>query len=260
MAGRTWQPEEDELIKTHYLTHSSKEIAAMLPGRTKRAIDHRVENLGLQNRNEAHYNRRKDEFDSEISARLGEPLSDYLKRRYVDEQATYRELCRELNINTRTLMRRFKEFGIEPVDYSTAGRRNYEKYKDVYDNSMQLKNSDAARIKNAETRQREWERFASFQAKAIIEELNKHGLFPTPEYAIYRYNIDLAFPSVKLAVEVDGGNWHQTEKHLRIQDQKEKYLTSQGWQILRVKTTFPVIQNVAKISSTLTFLASTHPR
>ena len=260
MTRTFWQPHEDEVIQQNYQSLSSKEIAQLLPGRSKRAVDHRAQKLGLE-RGHAAYGRRRDVLNERLSAQLGEPLEDYLKRRYIQEEATYRQLCAELGINTRTLMKRMERYGIQPIDYVTAGNRNYQKNQEVYDQSMSLRNTDEARHKSAVTRQNEWERFASDQAKEIMGGLHQMGLHPMAEYALHRYNIDLAFPDVKLAVEVDGGNWHQTtDKHIRLEEQKEAYLVAHGWTVLRLKTDNPLAHNLASVSSSLNALASTHPR
>lgn len=260
MAGARWTEKEDEILKNNFQSLSSLELMGLLPGRGKRAIDHRCEYLGLQ-RGGLNYQRDKARFDEEMSEKVREPFGDYLRRRYIDEQATYRELCTELGINTRTLMRRMSHYGIEPIDPKTAGKRNYQRHKEAYDSAFSLHNSDEARIKSAQTKQRDWARFSSPEAKEILNSLNQQGIHPIPEFAVFRFSVDLAFPDLKLAVEVDGGNWHDSGPHLDKQGKKEKYLRDHGWHILRVTTHRTTLaQNVDKISSVLKSLASTQPR
>lgn len=254
-----WTEEEDAVLRQYALTHKAEDIAAMLPGRTTRAVHHRFDALGIERFSVTH-TMRKREYDAVLEARLGEPIETYLRRRYTEQRATYRELCAEMGIHNHKLAKYMRRFGIDPIDPVTAGKRNYEKHKEVYAHNLSLSNTDEARMKTAETRQRRWRKIISPQALAILEGLRAEGLDPQPEFALYRYNIDLAFPELALAVEVDGGNWHQSEKHLRLQAQKEKYLAEQGWQVLRVGTNDPVHQNVSKISSAVKSLASTHPR
>lgn len=254
-----WTEKEDAVLRQYALTHTAEELAAMLPGRTKRAINHRFAALGIE-RGSVTYTKRKQDYDAELEARLGEPINAYLRRRYTVEHATYRELCAEMGIQTHTLIKYMREFGIKPIDPVTAGKRNYQKHEAVYAHNLSLCNTDDAREKSATTRQRRWRKLISPQAFAILEGLQAEGLRPQPEFAVFRYNIDLAFPELMLAVEVDGGNWHQTDKHLRLQENKENYLESQGWRVLRVGTNDPVHQNVSKISSAVKSLASTHPR
>ena len=60
-------------------------------------------------------------------------------------------------------------------------------------------------------------------------------LFPVTEFPLGIYNLDFAFPVSKLAIEVDGGNWHASELKSRYDTGKEVLLSKQGWRIIRVK-------------------------
>lgn len=66
----------------------------------------------------------------------------------------------------------------------------------------------------------------------IMDAFQAAGLSPVPLYAIHRYNIDFAFPDIKLAIEYNGGNWHNTPKKVREDDVKFRYLRSEGWRVL----------------------------
>ncbi|MGH6628386.1 MAG: endonuclease domain-containing protein [Burkholderiales bacterium] len=57
---------------------------------------------------------------------------------------------------------------------------------------------------------------------------------PVPELAIGPFNIDLAIPSLQVAIELDGGDWHFTGKTRQRDAVKESLLRSQGWLILRI--------------------------
>jgi very-short-patch-repair endonuclease len=92
------------------------------------------------------------------------------------------------------------------------------------------KQTDAHRQKIARTRQ---DRVAlSGDEAEIMSALNSVGLNPVPLYAIHRYNIDFAFPDVKLAIEYNGGNWHNTPKKRRADEVKTAYLESSGWTVV----------------------------
>jgi very-short-patch-repair endonuclease len=67
----------------------------------------------------------------------------------------------------------------------------------------------------------------------MYEALKAKGLSPFPNLAVGRYNIDIAFQDVLLAIEVDGGNWHNSPKKRELDHKKSKYLSSLGWNIIR---------------------------
>ena len=48
-----------------------------------------------------------------IETRIGEPLEDALRRLYIDERKSYRQICKILKINQRTVMRKMRKFNIE---------------------------------------------------------------------------------------------------------------------------------------------------
>lgn len=67
---------------------------------------------------------------------------------------------------------------------------------------------------------------------AIMAGFNAAGLFPVPLFAIHRYNIDFAFPDARLAIEYNGGNWHNTPKKRREDAIKQAWLEANGWTVV----------------------------
>jgi very-short-patch-repair endonuclease len=67
----------------------------------------------------------------------------------------------------------------------------------------------------------------------MYEALKSRGLDPYPNLAVGRFNIDLAFNDVMLAIEVDGGNWHNSPKKRQKDLKKSEYIEPLGWKILR---------------------------
>lgn len=57
-----------------------------------------------------------------------------------------------------------------------------------------------------------------------------------PQYALDIFNIDFAIPLHKLAIEIDGGNWHTTKHHQHHDKLKEDYLSTHGWRLIRFST------------------------
>jgi very-short-patch-repair endonuclease len=69
----------------------------------------------------------------------------------------------------------------------------------------------------------------------LFEALYSNGFCPIAHMAVDKFNIDLAFLSKKLAVELDGGCWHNTAKKIRQDEAKQSLLESKGWTIIRIK-------------------------
>jgi very-short-patch-repair endonuclease len=80
---------------------------------------------------------------------------------------------------------------------------------------------------------------------------------PVPQFAIYKFNVDIALPEHKFAIEVDGGLWHTRHSPRKeAQDQtKYDYLTPLGWKIMRISARnsevlnrqIPRLENVLRI-------------
>jgi len=79
----------------------------------------------------------------------------------------------------------------------------------------------------------------------ILSALNEVGLHPVPHYAVDKYNIDFAFPDVMIAVEYNGGNWHNTPKKRAEDEIKAGFLASLGWSLL----VFPRIAKRRRVDS-----------
>jgi very-short-patch-repair endonuclease len=79
--------------------------------------------------------------------------------------------------------------------------------------------------------------------KQIMKLLNSVGLNPIPQYAFDVYNIDLAFPEQKVAVEVDSC-WHNRPSKVAGDKKKESVLKAAGWIVVRFKVG---VQNFVKM-------------
>lgn len=67
---------------------------------------------------------------------------------------------------------------------------------------------------------------------AIMEAFNSAGLHPVPLFAVDKYNIDFAFPDAMLAVEYNGGNWHNSPAKRASDEVKAEYLHKAGWRLI----------------------------
>ena len=77
-----------------------------------------------------------------------------------------------------------------------------------------------------------WPRTSSLEL-ALHEELRARGIAFEVEHKIGRYAVDIAFPSVRLAVEADGAYWHGTPKQVAKDRVKDEYLAREGWRVAR---------------------------
>lgn len=62
------------------------------------------------------------------------------------------------------------------------------------------------------------------------------GYDPVPQYAIWKFNIDIAIPERKFGIEVDGGLWHTRHSPRKAAQDKAKwnYLRPLGWNLVRI--------------------------
>ena len=53
------------------------------------------------------------------------------------------------------------------------------------------------------------------------------------EYRVAGWKVDLAYPELKLGIEVDGP-YHNKREQQSLDDQKEREIQREGWEVLRV--------------------------
>lgn len=65
-------------------------------------------------------------------------------------------------------------------------------------------------------------------------ELSKHGRL-TPQVKTGRYRLDFALeaPTFKLAIEIDGYDYHSSKEQKAADYQRDRYLQSRGWRVVR---------------------------
>jgi very-short-patch-repair endonuclease len=257
VAGKFWTEKEDKILRDNFFNLDARDISKLLPGRTRRAVLHRAKSLGLHKTPEQVGVIAKAKWNREFEKRLGEPICKWLRRRYEEDEATYRELTAEADINTRTLMRLMKECNIEPISKSEAAKRLIRDNPGVLENLVASNHTPEAMCKRAKTREENWRELQSDQERAFLKALRNANLKPKPEHAIGRYNIDFAFPSIKLAVELDP-LWHKTGRKAKTDARKDAFLESRGWKVLRLEARASTSYNVSKIEEAFKCLDSTH--
>lgn len=86
---------------------------------------------------------------------------------------------------------------------------------------------------NAALSQRTFPRVSSIE-RAMAVAFSAIGLRPVPQRAIGPYVVDFAFPDAMIVVETDGTYWHGRESQQTKDRQKDGYLRSQGWEVIRL--------------------------
>lgn len=167
-----------------------------------------------------------------------------LRRMYVREQKPTTAIASEIGCTFTTVCRWLREAGIERRNPSEAKRLDMARHS--RDERLRItaasrtiitgrKRSHEDLCRRAVGRQRKAR--PSKHEAALVAALEASGITPILEYAIDKFNVDLAFPNHRLAIEVHGGNWHRNSPRKVAQDAaKRLFLEAQGWRVLRFYT------------------------
>jgi len=174
---------------------------------------------------------RQNNFDKKIENRIGKSIKDWLIEHYINQNQVYSEICEELQINTRTLMRYMKQFKIPIRNPSNAVKlqwvRNPERHKEGLKIALNGVSKRATFLRNnpqiAETN--------------LMKELNAREIRYEFQYPVYSFILDFAFPDFKIDIELDnpkrcGVNLDRLEKTKN----RIKKLNSLGWKVIQFST------------------------
>jgi very-short-patch-repair endonuclease len=64
-----------------------------------------------------------------------------------------------------------------------------------------------------------------------------------PQFIVDQYRLDFAIPREKVAIEIDGHEFHKTKEQRTKDTKRERYLQSKGWQVIRFTGT-EIFENV----------------
>lgn len=187
------------------------------------------------------------------------PTSEELRRLYIEEKLASGDLARRFNCTQTTICKWLSQDGIEKRSPSEAKKLDMARWS--YEDRIRItKNSRNTTAFKTVTHERRCKMAIAKQKKprlsiyesSLFTALLEMGIRTIPQYAIDKYNIDLAIPEIKLAIEVDGGNWHSTATRKQAQDaSKKEYLDSIGWDLLRIKTRRPNWVDLATVAISL---------
>jgi very-short-patch-repair endonuclease len=174
----------------------------------------------------------------------GEPLGQYLRRRYEAERCSVQDLARELTGgDVRTVLKTMRRLGVpvRPRGHQVKGLT--KETSDLYDlhslrmqvcNPSQLRHTQIARARGQALRSR---RRPSASEKKLADLLAESHL--TERWRLQMpwrgYVLDFAFPAVLLDVELDGKNHWNSDRRARDQ-KRDAFLTGEGWKVVRIST------------------------
>ncbi|MGD6850765.1 MAG: DUF559 domain-containing protein [Candidatus Bathyarchaeia archaeon] len=87
-------------------------------------------------------------------------------------------------------------------------------------------------LQRALIKQNNWTQLSAGELE-VMKLLNDIGIQVIPQYALDIFNIDLAVPDRKIAIEVDGGEWHNSGRKQAMDERKEALLKAEDWLLLR---------------------------
>ncbi|WP_366558512.1 DUF559 domain-containing protein [Phenylobacterium sp.] len=121
---------------------------------------------------------------------------------------------------------------------------NARRYKtmDIEARRLQVRDANAAARGRTVSREEILKRalarqgtFCSKNERAVYQALRASGIESIPNFSIDGRSTDLAVVSEKLAIELDGGQWHDTPKKSAYDGTFEELATSLGWRVLRYR-------------------------
>lgn len=69
--------------------------------------------------------------------------------------------------------------------------------------------------------------------KLFFEACKTEGIFMEPQYQAGKYRIDFALPHLRIAVELDGHDYHKTKEQRTRDAGRDRWLTINGWTVIR---------------------------
>lgn len=151
-----------------------------------------------------------------------------ISEKYGIVRITLTHWCKDYRIKTRTISednaRRYKTMSQEQK--SAQVKAAHAKVNSLMQNK-EWKNNHMRNIAKAQ-------HFGVSKAEVLLYSmLVDYGYIGVQQYQIESRFIDIAFPEIKLAIEIDGNYWHSQDKIKKRDLEKEQILKNNGWELLR---------------------------
>lgn len=214
--------------------------------------------------------------EQSLSASMDEPLPDVLRRLYLVEHKTYREICSMLNIGTRTLMKLLAKYDIQPRSPQEAitlqwvrnpqrrqqqstrskantGNPSWSKGLTKTDHPSVMRFSvtkmgDLNPMKQMSTREKRAQSISKYyrehpfpQEQTLAAALDHAGIEYTFQHPLGPYVLDFAFVPHKLDIEVDTRSKWGSQRCTAAAE-RDAYMQKHGWHTVRL-TKHDVLEN-----------------
>ena len=216
--------------------------------------------------------RNRDIFAKELEKRFAKPIKDILYDFHWKEELPALTIAKLFEISRQTVIRLMDDYKIPRRSIREDNHRRFknmplEKRKKYTENANKAMRGRLTPVIERNRRAKTLQAICklSKHEQPFFEFLKHNGFNPVPLYAIAIFNIDFAFPEEKIAIELDGGNFHNSKPHSIGDKRKETYLINKGWIVLRIRFSkgkwSPSKESFAtNLSELLKERASTQPR
>jgi hypothetical protein len=162
---------------------------------------------------------------------------DYIVKEYRAGRSVL-DLASELGVSRNVIDKRLDQAGIERRGRSAASVTRLAKLSPADRLALAsaahaavrgVPKSFAAKVRNAIAKQSSRAGLSDIE-EMVCADLRSCGIDPIPQLAIGPYNCDLA--AWPVAVEIFGGHWHFSGRHLARTEARIRYLGDAGWHVL----------------------------
>ena len=175
-------------------------------------------------------------------------LVEWIREQHITKERTILDIAQELSVPRITIMRWCKMWGIET---RTVSEDNFRRYSHMTKVEIDAQTSAANKktrdlFSNVEWKTKKCRDLLAAQnfreskpERAIKQSLIDHGYGDfEAQYQLGYYSIDIAYPDIKLAIEIDGEYWHSLPRVARKDKSKNGYIQNYcGWNLLRIPAT-----------------------
>lgn len=160
-------------------------------------------------------------------------VAEYLKgtsslecsRKFGVDDATIDRALRDAGVKKRSASEQnYISWTKEPAGYRSATRKAWHAARGKYTPNLSYLAGRARRLQEAGKMTK--------KEKLCFERIKSLGILTIPQYAVDRYNIDLAVPDARVAIEVRTSGWHLAGSTKDRDERKRALLTQMGWVVL----------------------------